>query len=186
VGTGLDLVGVFTEVRRDLADAGLELALYVEDLVLLHGIDRELAQVFTEGRPADGSLCGMRVAIAVTTGYLATGALDTLRTRATEHSLDLGLGDDAEMPLGQARTFVGRYLNAIRLGSERLEEARRTGGEAWVPNRCTTCPHQEPCHDAFGADDLGHGLYPLNAEAADRLIDLAGGGAATASTPVRW
>ena len=28
--------------------------LFIEDLVLLHGIDYELAQIFTEGRGAEG------------------------------------------------------------------------------------------------------------------------------------
>ena len=73
LGTGIDLFDVFDEVRRELHNRDLELALFIEDLVLLHGIDYELAQIFTEGRGAEGFRSGMRVAIAVTDGYLASG-----------------------------------------------------------------------------------------------------------------
>jgi hypothetical protein len=171
VGTGVDLTTVFDEVRRELAARNLELVLYIEDLVLLHGIDKELAQVFTEGRGKAGDRCAMRVAIAVTEGYLASG-LESLTSRAQHYNLNLRLG--ADVSADQARTFVGRYLNAIRVGTGRLKAARAdSADESWVPNACDTCDYREPCHGGFGADANGFGFYPLNGVAVDRLVRLA-------------
>jgi hypothetical protein len=170
LGSGIDLIAVFDEVRQELARRGLELALYIEDLVLLHGIDRELAQVFTEGRGPDGNRCGMRVAIAVTEGYLSSG-FDTLRSRAEHFSLDLRLGEDVSQE--SARSFVARYLNAARLGVARLRESADSGvDDDWPPNACNSCEYREPCHKAFGHDVNGWGYYPLNEVAVDRLVEL--------------
>lgn len=169
IGTGVELTTVFDEVRKELWSRKVELVLYIEDLVLLHGIDRELAQVFTEVRSSER--CGMRVAIAVTEGYLTSG-LDTLTTRARHYSLNLRLG--AEVSDDQARTFVGRYLNAIRLGVDRLRSAQSAAtDEEWLPNKCTPCDYRETCHSGFGADANGFGYYPFNEVAVDRLVRLA-------------
>jgi len=173
LGSGVDLPGVFDEMRKELKAQNRELVLYIEDLVLLHGIDRELAQVFTEGRGRAGDRCGMRVVIAVTEGYLASG-FETLNSRARHYGLNLRIGEHVSRD--QARTFVGRYLNAIRLGTERLRDARTSAPpETWVPNACDSCDFVEECHSAFGADANGFGLYPLNDQAVDRLVRLADG-----------
>ena len=68
IGQGADLLDVFDEVREEIASRGQELCLLIEDLVLLHGIDRQLAQALTI--PASAQLCRLRAAIAVTSGYL--------------------------------------------------------------------------------------------------------------------
>jgi hypothetical protein len=171
LGSGVELTGVFDEIRQELAKRDRELVIYIEDLVLLHGIDRELAQVFTEGRGKAGDRCSMRVAIAVTEGYLASG-FETLTSRARHYSLNLQLGE--HISLDEARTFVGRYLNAIRVGPARLKAASRLGQTAeWVPNSCDACDFEEECHKAFGADANGYGFYPLNGSAVDRLVELA-------------
>ena len=65
---GADLLDVFEDVREEIASRGQELCLLIEDLVLLHGIDRQLAQALTI--PASARLCRLRAAIAVTSGYL--------------------------------------------------------------------------------------------------------------------
>ena len=170
LGTGIDLIGVFDEVRRELHSRGLELALFIEDLVLTQGIDKELAQVFTEGRGAEGLRCGMRVAIAVTDGYLASG-FETLRSRASHFSLNLAIGSDVSYE--DARSFVARYLNATRLGVDALRSGLESGAiDDWLPNACEGCKFREPCHEAFGADDNGWGYYPLNETAVDRLVKL--------------
>ena len=170
LGTGIDLFDVFDEVRRELHNRDLELALFIEDLVLLHGIDYELAQIFTEGRGAEGFRSGMRVAIAVTDGYLASG-FETLRSRASHFSLNLALG--SEVSYADARSFVARYLNAARVGVDALRAGLQSGAsDDWLPNACEACKFREPCHQAFGADDNGWGYYPLNETAVDRLVGL--------------
>lgn len=170
IGTGIDLTSVFDEVREEIARRGLELVLYIEDLVVIHGIDRELAQVFTEGKGQAGDRCVMRVVIAVTDGELASG-FETLTSRARHYSLNLRLGDHVSRD--QSRTFVGRYLNAIRVGASNLRDVRTSGpAEEWVPNACDTCDFREECHAGFGADANDYGFYPLNDVAVDRLVRL--------------
>jgi len=168
IGKGVDLRGVFDEVRVELAKRQLELTLYIEDLVLLHGIDRELAQVFTEPR-TDDSRCGLRVVIAVTAGYLDKQGLDTLQDRARHYSLDLELGTGVSE--SESLTFVARYLNATRVGKSRLRQARAEATQSdWIPNACLSCDFRDECHSAFGVSELGYGYYPFNQIAISRMV----------------
>jgi hypothetical protein len=166
IGRGADLLDVFEDVRAEIASRGQELCLLVEDLVLLHGIDRQLAQALTI--PASARLCRLRAAIAVTSGYLNNASLATFTDRGLRYTLDINL--DA---IGQAglRDFVGRYLNAGRLSEQSL-----AASGADTPNACVTCPELDRCHDAFGVSRDHYGLYPLNEIAVDRLIALASPG----------
>ena len=85
MGQRTDLLDVFEEVREEIAARGQELCLLIEDLVLLHGIDRQLAQALTI--PASSRLCKLRAVIAVTSGYLAS--LQTFTDRAILFTLDI-------------------------------------------------------------------------------------------------
>lgn len=166
IGRGADLLDVFEDVREEIANRGQELCLLIEDLVLLHGIDRQLAQALTI--PASASLCRLRAAIAVTSGYLSNPSFATFADRGLRFTLDMDL--DA---IGHAglRDFVGRYLNAGRLSERALADS-----DADTPNACWRCPDQPRCHDAFGVSRDHYGLYPLNEIAVDRLIKLASPG----------
>jgi hypothetical protein len=166
IGRGADLLDVFEDVRKEIASRGQELCLLIEDLVLLHGIDRQLAQALTI--PASPSLCRLRAAIAVTSGYLSNPSFATFADRGVRFTLDMDL--DA---IGQAglRDFVGRYFNAGRLPERALADS-----DADTPNACWDCPDQERCHNAFGVSRDNYGLYPLNEIAVDRLIKLASSG----------
>jgi hypothetical protein len=175
-GGGTDLVSAFADVRRELARRGKELFLFVEDLVLLHGIDGHLAQALTV--PARRDLCGIRAVIAVTTGHLDS-RYDTFADRGVHYTMDVRRED---INLGDLRTFVGRYLNVGRVGRTELATAARLG--MGTPNKCTDfygrgdgpaqpCPFVDRCHQTFGTTAEGHGLFPFNASAVDRLIQLA-------------
>ena len=137
--------------------------------MLLHGIDRQLAQALTI--PASAGLCKLRAAIAVTSGYL--NSLQTFTDRGLLFSLDIGRDAISQDSL---RDFVGRYLNAGR-----LQDLLRTGPESdsqrfRVANACVTCPDLSRCHETFGKSGDGYGFYPFNGAAVDRLIDLASPG----------
>lgn len=162
-GQTTDLLDVFEDVRREIASRGQELCLFVEDLVLLHGIDKQLAQALTI--PANKDLCRLRAAIAVTSGYLTE--VETFTDRGTHYRLDI---DASAIGLEGLRDFIGRYLNVGRLREETL---RATASADETPNACVKCPVRDRCHSTFGASTLGHGLYPFNAHALDRLIALA-------------
>ncbi len=169
MGQRTDLLEVFEEVREEIASRGQELCLLIEDLVLLHGIDRQLAQALTI--PASSRLCKLRAAIAVTSGYLAS--LQTFTDRAMLFTLDIRR--DA-IDQDSLRSFVGRYLNAGRLPELPGPGAGPDGQFAVTSNACLSCPDLRPCHAAFGASEDRHGFYPFNGVALDRLIDLASPG----------
>ena len=116
---------MFENVREEIAARRQELCLLIEDLVLLHGIDKQLAQALTI--PASARLCKLRAAIAVTSGYLAS--MDTFTDRGVQFTLDIGL--DAIGGPG-LRDFVGRYLNAGRLPSEAIDGTSLADSDARV------------------------------------------------------
>lgn len=164
-GRSTDLLELFADVRREIQTRGKELCLYIEDLVLLHGIDHELAQALTV--PADGELCRVRAAVAVTTGYLRN--VDTFQDRGTRYSMDVSpatIDDDAR------RSFVARYLNVARVGVDKLVEGHAAGDRSAVPNGCINCPDRTECHDAFGVSAEGHGLFPFNKASLDQVVSL--------------
>src|SRR5262249_12123459 len=63
-------------------------------------------------------------------------------------------------------SFVGRYLNAARIGLTELTRLR----PGTVPNQCEKCPVHVQCHDAFGASAEGYGLSPFNGPALVRCV----------------
>lgn len=180
---GTRLFDVMLSVRQELLLQKVELVLLIEDFTILQGIQRELLDAITEAPVRGGKdvLCPIRVAMAVTTGYFATIA-QTFSTRAefAGHVFSL------DVPLSQAgrgvapddvSDFVAGYMNAARLGQQRLEDALVEAGDErathrrWVPNACEECPHQDTCHEAFGASRDGFGLYPLNPPSLDRSVE---------------
>jgi hypothetical protein len=169
MGQRTDLLDVFEDVREEIAARGKELCLLIEDLVLLHGIDRQLAQALTI--PASSRLCKLRAAIAVTSGYLAS--LQTFTDRGVLFTLDIRRDAISQTDL---RNFVGRYLNAGRLPDLLRNDPEPTNQRTKVPNACLSCPDLRPCHETFGASEDGYGFYPFNGTAIDRLIDLASPG----------
>jgi len=164
-GNSTDLLHVFEDVRGELARRGQELFLFVEDLVLLHGIEAQLAQALT--LPARRDLCPIRAAIAVTSGYL-DDRYATFAERGVHYTMDV---ERTSVGTEDLRSFVGRYLNAGRVGRHELAVAARSGRPE--PNKCPDCPHRDQCHPAFGVTSEGHGLFPFNAAAVDHLVALA-------------
>lgn len=165
---------LFQRVRGLLAAERKELILLIEDFTVLQAIQRELldALLVPAKQAGDEVFCPLRTVLAVTTGYFRDLEFDTVRTRL-RYVLDL------DVPLEHIDTqsrmdFVGRYLNAARVGNDALasavSERAISSDQSWVPNACVQCRHQDTCHKAFGSTRLGHGLYPFNPEALDRCL----------------
>ena len=175
VSDQVDLIEVFRDVRRELLASGKELALFIEDLTVLHGVEREFLDAIIEPAPSpDGDLCGLRVLFAVTEHHF--DELDTVRTRCDDaYRLDTAYGPDG---VGQqeAMSFLGRYLNACRQDPAEVENlwADRQS-DAWMPNACDTCDHQVHCHETFGGSEEGYGLYPYNPAAVNRFVESLSG-----------
>ena len=166
----VDLTEIFREVRRELLASGKELVLFIEDLTVLHGVEREFLDAIIEpARSEDGELCALRVLFAVTEGHF--DGLDTVRTRCEDaYWLDAAYGPEG-VNQAEASSFLGRYLNACRQDPAEIESRwvnRR--GDAWLPNACDTCDYQVHCHETFGRSDEGYGLYPYNPAAVDRFV----------------
>lgn len=168
----------FLAIRRALAADGEEIVLLVEDFALVQGIQRDLLDAILETSQREGRtvLAPIRTLLAVTTGYYGS-LVDTVRTRIESSSpvryeLRVSLGHGAE---GAERTehdvidFVGRYLNAARLGRARIDEASARDA-ASVENVCDECPVRDRCHAGFGTASTGHGLYPYNRLALLRAV----------------
>ena len=171
VSDQVDLIEVFRDVRRELLASGKELALFIEDLTVLHGVEREFLDAIIEpARSPDGDLCGLRVLFAVTEGHF--DGLDTVRTRCDDaYQLDTAYGSDG---IGQqeAMSFLGRYLNACRQDPAEIENLWATQqSDAWMPNACDMCDHQVHCHETFGRSEEGYGLYPYNPVAVNRFLE---------------
>ncbi len=170
VSSQIDLVEVFREVRRALYEDSKELILFIEDLTVLHGVEREFLDAIVEPvRSASGRMCNLRMIFAVTEGHF--DGLDTVRTRCDDaYWLDAVYGSGGVDP-DEAASFLGRYLNASRSEPALLEASwSQQTGPAWLVNNCVGCPVQPECHETFGTSDEGYGLYPYNLAAVERLV----------------
>lgn len=163
VSAHVDLVEVLRDLRRTLHLQGRELALFVEDLTVLHGVEQEFLDALVEPAASRaGRLCNLRVLFAVTEHHF--DSLDTVRTRCEDaYWLDSPYGDQG-MSDDEVVSFLARYLNVARL------EADLPAVEP-VANACSSCQWQPECHPTFGASDEGFGLYPLNRPAIRRLVE---------------
>lgn len=161
---GADLKDLLVEVRREFAKQGLEILLLIEDFSIFQGIQGGLLDAITLIPTQGNDICPMRVVMAVTTGYFRNQMPDTVYTRVYK-VFDLD-NPRPEISFDTAALAVP-YLNAIRLGSQRLDQAHANDED--IPNACEQCPVNDACHNAFGAVD-GYGLFPFNQHALDKAV----------------
>ncbi|WP_215449399.1 protein DpdH [Streptomyces sp. ATCC 21386] len=165
------LLDAMMQVREEYQRRGKEIILLIEDFALIQGVQQDLLDAVIEAANRDGStsLAPIRTLMAVTPGYLEQIPETALtRIRATAgyvYNLDVPFSA-TDTGSQEISSFVGRYLNAARVGRDALERAR--DGE--TPNACEGCPLQERCHDAFGVTPEGYGLYPFNSSALVRTV----------------
>ena len=172
VSNQVDLIEVFREVRKALLADNKDLVLFIEDLTVLHGVEREFLDAIVE--PAispDGELCNLRVLFAVTEGHFYFNNLDTVRTRCDDaYWLDATYGSEG-VDLEEAASFLGRYLNACRHDPTQLEsDWSKREYDNQVSSKCDDCSFQINCHETFGVSAEGFGLYPFNLPAIDKLV----------------
>ena len=160
----------FMALREHLV--GQEIVLLVEDFALIQGIRRDLLDAIIEVGTVGGveKYAPVRTLMAVTHGYY-NSLPDTFRTRAEASSpvyvVDIDMADISGGTDRTAVNFIGRYMNAARVGAAALEV-----GSSATPNACESCPLMEECHTAFGASDDGYGLYPYNEPALRRAVAI--------------
>jgi hypothetical protein len=162
---GEDLKDLLVEVRLQLRRQGLNLLLLVEDFAIFQGIQGGLVDAITLIPTQELDLCPMRVVMAVNTGYFLNEMPNSLKSRVYK-VFDL---DDPEPQVAfDTATVAARYMNAIRVGSQPVEDAHRNNEES--PNACEQCPVVEACHAAFGEVD-GYGLFPFNRQALTKAAN---------------
>lgn len=172
IGAG-SLQNAMLRVRGEFARKGKEIVLLIEDFAVIQGFQRDLLEAVIEVGERDGrsDLAPIRTLMAVTSGYYER-LPDTVLTRvraATGYVYDLDTQFDPGVGMSETSSFVGRYLNAARLGQEEVEKYGAWDGVN-VPNACDDCTFRVQCHDAFGRSEEGHGLYPFNVSALRRAI----------------
>lgn len=179
------LADLFRRVREELFKDGKELVLLIEDFTTLAGVQQGLLDVIKmEGvRAGEAERCPLRTALAVTEGYLSP--YDTLKTRiGYEFVLREQPAAEPEL-LATITDMVGAYLNAARLGPERLkewfEDADRDPDAAPPSFESAAKDLSDPDRkalEAFEKSHRGHSLFPFNRAAVKRLAiqHLAAGG----------
>lgn len=159
--SGDQLGSLMGEIRSYLKTQDKELIILFEEFARLQGYDAAmLAALLVQG---GDTLCNVRWALACTTGRFRE-LPDTVRTR-----MDGIVDMEGAPPKHNVKAFAGRYLNAVRAGRERLEQAFADAKNAGVPNACGTCPGRGSCTDAFGATEEGYSLYPFTEAALNTM-----------------
>jgi len=155
--TADNLIDLMNKIRRDLKRQNRRLIFLIEDFARLQGIDTALLQaLITPNVQGADELCELRWAMAVTTGYFERFA-ETVQTR-----LSLIVDMNKSSPTGWPALTKG-YLNALRLGEEKLRSDRV------VVSACLSCPRRDSCFKAFGEID-GVGLFPFTETAIQVMI----------------
>ncbi|WP_020388783.1 protein DpdH [Kribbella catacumbae] len=163
-----DVAQAFLQMRANLVDD--EIILLIEDVALIQGVRRDLLDAIVEPGVDKGvrKYATIRTMMAVTTGYYNEILPETFRYRADATGprfiIDLDLASEAADE-GLFVDFVGRYLNAARVGRDKLENAAPQ-----VLNACAKCDFRPACHENFGESSDGYGLYPYNRPAIMRAI----------------
>ncbi|GAA3043222.1 hypothetical protein GCM10010464_04160 [Pseudonocardia yunnanensis] len=166
------------DIRRELYGRGQEIVLLVEDFAVIQGVQGDLLDAVSEPGIRGGrqELATVRTLLAVTPGYYKDNIPETFRTRAMasvpySYQLDVPIETDGGVDDQHLVDFVGRYLNAARLGADVLRSD--INGDGVVPNACRTCTVQSRCHVAFGTTSDGFGLYPYSQRAVARAVRLS-------------
>lgn len=164
---GDDLLQLMIDIRREFGRRGVELVLLIEDIAAVQGLDRQLLASLER---SDEDLGVLRTAMGCTDGYFDSNIPNTTKDRAS-FLLDLDVKDRGAVDLA---TFASRYLNAIRLGRDQLDNA--LNGDTDVPRACSECPFADTCHQAFGSrngtpGEDAMGLYPFTEAALETMYE---------------
>jgi len=180
---GNSLSDLFVRLRKQLLKDETELVLLVEDFAALAGIQGSLLDATIRQGIENGkqTLCVMRTALAVTEGYLANR--ETVLTRARyEWQIEDQPFQTEEDAVETYANFIGGYLNAARLGAERLEnkfEERSPDDDTlqeWLPSFYREKEGDLDAKDrsiinSFGFSKNGnHPLFPFNKESIRQVL----------------
>ena len=161
---------LFRRLRRKLRTENRRLVLLLEDITSFQGVDNLLIDVLITDSQTRQDECDLVSVVGLTPSYFEKfiGGLGNIVARIT-HMIRLSREDHGferitSLSGDTSVKFVAKYLNAVRLGVDRL------GNGTQVANACENCPDRPACHRSFGFRD-GHGLYPLTERFITRNYD---------------
>lgn len=178
----VDLQQILNDIRQELRTEGKELILLIEDFAKTLGIDRQIlaavsvrpkAETIVRGKEKRGhnELAVLRSVLASTRDYYLS--LDETILQRTAVIVDMEVNYSAESVQDNSSAivdFAARYLNAIRLGTDRsrqwYDEYRKSEVGVWCA--CDDCRYADDCMRDFGCVN-GIGLYPFNEMTLQRM-----------------
>ncbi|EXM40267.1 hypothetical protein RASY3_09190 [Ruminococcus albus SY3] len=165
-----DFQQIFKEIRQELKRKGKNLVLFVEDITSFTGVNQALLNALVTGHTGSNAvdnLCKLISVVGTTTQYY-NQFRDNYRDRITKQiTIHDGVIGENKNDLVQ---FVAKYLNAISLSSDALDE--------WVKNGAYSedMPvHEDKDHDHWDKFKLASGkqisLFPFTQNAIINLYD---------------
>lgn len=118
-----DFEQVFKEIRKELKKQGKSLTLLIEDITAFTGVNEALLNVLTTWHTGDyeqEGMCRISSIIGTTSEYYKTNFRDNYKDRVTQFIVIpddvFGANEDALCE------FAGRYLNAMSLSKEMIDD----------------------------------------------------------------
>jgi hypothetical protein len=125
---GSDLKEVFLRLREELKSQGKSLTLFIEDITSFTGIDRALVEVLVtehKGNDDEDRFCRIFSIVGITNEYYKNSFPDNLKERITGRVfIDQATFTDGD----KIAEMAGRYLNAIYLGEEEIQQWAQSSG----------------------------------------------------------
>lgn len=165
-----DFEMIFKEIRQELRKQGKSLILLIEDITSFTGLNQELlGALFTShtGENSHDNLCRLISIVGTTTEYYRDYFRDNYRDRITSR---ITINDGA---IGENKSdliqFFARYLNAMSVESEELEEWKNNGALS------TDMPvHSDQEANIWGVYNLNGqklSLFPFTENAIVNLVE---------------
>lgn len=164
-----DFQQIFKEIRQELKRKGKNLILLVEDITSFTGVNQALLNALVishTGSNAADNLCRLISVIGTTTQYY-NQFRDNYRDRTKQITIHDGVIGENKSDLIQ---FVAKYLNAVSLSGDTLDEWVRNGAD---PEDMPV--HEDSEHDCWDKFKLTSGkqisLFPFTNNAIINLYD---------------
>ena len=122
-----DLIEIFKEVRTSLKNNNMNLALFIEDMTSLTGINKELMETLLIDHNTDNNLCRLISFVGITTNEYDEAIPENIKDRISER-IEIGDKSLFETPKDVAG-IVALYLNAILQSSDIIEKWYKDGAE---------------------------------------------------------
>ncbi|PMG26834.1 protein DpdH [Vibrio splendidus] len=173
---------LFISIRRALKTQGRTLVILIEDLAAISAIDNVLLDslIQEDTYAGENNLCDLKSVIATTAGqstYRERG--ESIHTRAGDEQLEwriptvqerLSYKDDEDLLID----FCGRYLNAARLGIDKINSLfinQDSSVPVWQATEELSETDAKALED-FGGSSDGTPLFPLSRTAIVNLAKL--------------